>query len=303
MIVKQEDHSSANELIFEAMNTHFFVSISNSHIINWQEHVLEWFQYVEEEWSRFNADSELTRLNNTNVGESFFLSAPLFDVLWKAGNYFRLTDGYFSPYLLEQIEHHGYDRTFPFANAKIRSARAKIASSPIIFNQEESTVTRVSAGKIDLGGIGKGYAVESAASWLKQFAHADCGIVDGGGDISVWSNGEKEWKIGIAHPLKPEKELKQITLKNGSVATSNTVYRSWLQGEERKHHILNGKTGLPVDTEIIQATVVTSNCLDAEVGAKLCFMENGSALNKLLAKVNPNYKAVLVNKNGDIQIS
>ena len=127
--------------------------------------------------------------------------------------------------------------------------------------------------RFNLGGIGKGYAVESAASWLKQFAGATNGIVDGGGDISVWSNDEKEWKIGISDPFDQDTDIKQITLKNGSIATSNIVYRSWWQGNQKKHHIINGKTGKPVDSEILQATVVTTNCLDAEVSAKLCFME------------------------------
>jgi FAD:protein FMN transferase len=300
VIVRQEDHKSVEVLEFEAMNTNFFVSISNSCIPNWQEQMLDWFRYVEHDWSRFNEDSELTLINQIAIGETINVSPPLFDVLLKAQNYFSITDGLFSPYLLEQIMHQGYDRSFPFQKSEDKGPGIFQQSIPFRFNPEESAVERIAEGKIDLGGIGKGYAVESAAVWLKQATHADFGIVDGGGDLTVWSNGEKEWKIGIVHPLAPEKEIKQITLKNGSVATSNIVYRSWLQGGERKHHILNGKTGKPVDSGIIQATAVTTNCLDAEVFAKLCFMEEGAKLKELLGTINPIFKLVLVNESGEI---
>lgn len=303
---KQEDHKSLYELEIHAMNTTFFVSITNSEVTNWKEHILGWFKYVELEWSRFRGDNELAKLNSTPIGCTFQLSPPLFDLLQKADDYCRKTNGLFSPYLLNQLKQNGYDQSFPFKTAQIKkhipTQQYGGTPSPFTFNQSELTVTRIAGGKVDLGGIGKGYAVESAATWLKQFAGATNGIVDGGGDISVWSNGEKEWKIGIADPFDQEKELKQISLKNGSIATSNIVYRSWWQGNQKKHHILNGRTGLPVETELLQATVVTTNCLDAEVSAKLCFMETGLKLTKLLTEINLHYKAVLVDCNKNIMI-
>jgi thiamine biosynthesis lipoprotein len=306
VIVNQADLKSGNELAFQAMNTNFFVSISNSLMMNWKEHMINWFEYVEKEWSRFQGDNELSLLNDTKIGETLILSPPLFDILVKSDDYHQKTRGLFSPYLMEQIQLHGYDRSFPFEEAEIKERTSFQSNAkqptPFTFNKAELSVTRVANGKVDLGGIGKGYAVESAANWLQRIADATSGIVDGGGDISVWSNGEKDWKIGIADPYDQNKEIKQITLKNGSVATSNIVYRSWKQGNEMKHHILNGRTGLPVDTGIVQATVVTSNCLDAEVCAKLCFMENGPALEKLLSDINSNYKAVLIQRDGNLII-
>ncbi|WP_318505008.1 FAD:protein FMN transferase [Bacillus sp. T3] len=305
MIVIQEDPNSLNELAFKAMNTDFFVEISNSTISNWKEHILGWFEYVDREWSRFNHDNELAQLNGLKIGQQISLSPPLFDVLQKADHYRMTTEGLFSPYLMNCLNYHGYNQTFPFVKAEVESRQdhSMVKGCPFKFDSEQSTVTRIANGQVELGGIGKGYAVESAMVWLKKFANAESGIVDGGGDISVWSGGIKEWKIGISDPFNPNKELRQISLKNGSIATSNIIYRSWQQGEQRKHHILNGKTGQPVNTEIIQATVITTNCLDAEVGAKLCFMEKGPKLIKLLEEINPNYKFVLVDRDRTLIIS
>ena len=69
-------------------------------------------------------------------------------------------------------------------------------TSPFLFDPKQITVIRTSEGKVDLGGIGKGYTVQAAARWLKNIGGASAGMVDGGGDMTVWSDGLKEWKIG-----------------------------------------------------------------------------------------------------------
>ena len=149
---KQEDHNSLYELEIQAMSTTFFVSISNSEVTNWKEHILGWFEYVELEWSRFREDNELAKLNATPIGETIQLSPPLFDLLQKADHYRRKTNGLFSPYLLNQLKQHGYDQSFPFQTAKI-DASVSIqenveATSPFIFNQSELTVTRIADGQV-----------------------------------------------------------------------------------------------------------------------------------------------------------
>ena len=74
---------------------------------------------------------------------------------------------------------------------------------------------------------------------------------------------------------EPGHEIGSIKLKNGSVATSNRIFRSFsVKGNEKKHHLLNGLTGKSANTNIIQATVVTSSLIQAEVATKMCFLLN-----------------------------
>lgn len=305
MIEIQEDRKSGNELSFKAMNTDFYVAISDSAVTNWKEHILNWFEYVDKEWSRFDQENELASLNRLPIGQTMSLTPPLLDVLQAAEHYRIKTDGLFTPYLMNLLQYHGYNRSFPFEAAEIvpQQSPKLINDCPFRFDRELHSVTRVAEGKVELGGIGKGYAVQSAMLWLKSYANAKSGIVDGGGDISVWSDGQKEWKIGITDPFDQNKELKLITLKNGGIATSNIIYRRWMQDGQKKHHILNGKTGLPVETNIIQATVITTNCLDAEVCTKLCFMESGTELNRYLTEINSQIKFVLVDSDRNLIIS
>jgi thiamine biosynthesis lipoprotein len=301
---KLEDLNTFDTLSFEAMNTSFYIAVSNYKFGNWKEAIQGWVHYVEQEWSRFQPNNELGKINQMEIGEKISLSPPLFDVLQKAEDYRGRTNGYFSPYLLPQMQYHGYEHTFPFQASKpvtdVMPDVYQKDSSPFMFDQHNGTVTRIAAGQIDLGGIGKGYTVQAVARWLKHNEEASSGIVDGGGDMTVWSDGEKEWKIAVAHPYKTDQEIAQFRIKNGSIATSNVIYRSWKQGNEKKHHILNGQTGLPVDSRIIQATVITEHCLDAEVGAKLCFMMEEQQLNGFLKKINPCFSFLLVNEEGII---
>jgi thiamine biosynthesis lipoprotein len=287
------------------MSTTFYFAVANCTVPNWQEVIQGWIRYVETEWSRFQGNNnELGQLNQLAIGEEMTLSPPLYDVLQRAEDYRRKTNGTFSPYLLPQIQYHGYETSFPFdqtglAGKEMPPLFDKV-NSPFLFDPHLNTVMRTTEGRVDLGGIGKGYAVQAAARWLRNIGGASSGIVDGGGDITVWSAGSKEWKIGVSHPLQTDAEITQFCIKNGSIATSNVIYRSWTQGNERKHHILNGRTGLPAENNIIQATVITENLLDAEVGAKLCLIEDVSKIMKQLIILSPSCTCLLINNQGKV---
>lgn len=304
MIENRKDPSSEDVLQMEAMNTSFYLKVIDCKEKGWKKVISGWIRYVETEWSRFQKENELNRLNELNFGEAMTLSPPLFDIIEKAEDFRNRTNSLFSPYLFPQMQYHGYEQSFPFIaespQDRVMPTLYNLETAPFEFDRKSGLVTRIADGKIDLGGIGKGYAVQAAVQWLKEIGQTRAGIVDGGGDITVWSDGHKEWKIGIGHPFIKKEEIAQFTLKNGSIATSNIIYRSWKQGSERKHHILNGKTGLPVESSIIQATAITDNCLHAEVAAKLCFMIDEEGLRNQLKKLSPRWTILLVNKEGKI---
>lgn len=258
------------------MNTDVYVEISNIKKNNWREEIKAWLLYVDREWSRFHNDNELSMLNQLPQGESIQLSDPFYDVLYRADEYRKKTMGLFSPYLKIQMEANGYIKSFPFSDVP-RTASANFhenmmrETKPFLF-LDHNIILKNTNQKIDIGGFAKGYAIECAAQWLRSTGGAKYGIVDGGGDITTWSDGVKAWKIGIANPFKNGTEIGLIRIKNGAIATSNRLYRSWRYGDEIKHHLLNGKTGTPIRTDVVQATVMTNHLLDGEVLAKMCFL-------------------------------
>ena len=68
----------------------------------------------------------------------------------------------------------------------------------------------------------------------------------------------------------------------------------------KKYHLLDGGTGSPVEPKIVQATVVSHQCLDAEVGAKICFMEDPVSVNNVLKRISNHFNFVLVKTGGEL---
>ena len=307
MIVRREEHNVAelDSMQLTIMNTSFYIALSNDQRTDWKEPILSFLRYIEREFSRFHNDNELSRFNDTKKDATLQVSPILFDVLKKAEEYRVKTEGRFSPYLLNQLEAHGYNQSFPFKKAANEASaihyQTESQLEPLIF-QEGCKISKRTEQKVDLGGIAKGYAVEAAAKWLQQHTQCKYGIVDGGGDMAMWSNGEKTWKIGVMDPFDEKKEIGSFSMQNGGIATSNTLYRSWIQGETKKHHILDGRTGMPAASEFVQATVVTDHCLDAEVSAKICFMDDVKSVKSTLSKINEKFSYIFVKSNGEIEI-
>ncbi|MFJ6209441.1 FAD:protein FMN transferase [Lysinibacillus sp. NPDC092081] len=260
-------------LALQIMNTEFYIAMPKGVHFVWKEKAEKWLQYVAQEWSRFQSNNELSQLNDLEIGETLRISSLLYDCLVQADRYYQLSNGLFSPYLKRQLEQHGYNQSFPFDEAKSKAFQNKplLADQPFQFFGD-AQVMKIAQQEIDLGGFAKGYAIEKLANWLEEEVSPDFGLIDGGGDMKMWSSGEKTWTIGVADAWDIDKEISSIKMQTGAIATSNRVYRSWMQGTMKKHHLLNGQTGEIANTEVLQASVVTPSLSDAEVGAKLCFL-------------------------------
>jgi len=287
-------------LTLQIMNTEFYLAMPKGVHVVWKEKAEKWLQYVAKEWSRFQSNNELAQLNDLAIGETLRISSLLYDCLMQADQYYQLSNCLFSPYLKRQLEQHGYNKSFPFnaANSKAFQNKPLIADQPFQFLGDEQ-VMKVAQQEIDLGGFAKGYAIEKLANWLEEEISPDYGLIDGGGDMKMWSSGDKTWTIGVADAWDIDKEISSIRMKTGAIATSNRVYRSWTQGTRKKHHLLNGQTGEIANTEVLQASVVTPSLCDAEVGAKLCFLMDESELQQWFEN-NCQHSARFIVKEGQV---
>lgn len=303
MISLLEDHNNAEmeSLQLNIMNTTFRINIENHNGIEWKGEVISFLEYINQEFSRFRKNNELWRFNEAKRNQTIRVSPILYDMLKKAEEYRQKTGGRFSPYMLIPLESHGYSRSFPFVSAKHEESAIhyQYENNPLVF-KGDFQITKNTDQKVDLGGIAKGYAVEAAAKWLKQHTGSKYGIVDGGGDMAIWSDGQKTWKIGIKNPFDESRSIGSFSIQNAGIATSNIVYRSWMQGNRKKHHLLDGRNGMPVETDIVQATVVMEHCIDAEVGAKVCFMSKDDSIDSILSNISKKFSYVLVKSDGNI---
>lgn len=281
----------SNSLTLRVMNTEVFIQVEYLENIKWQLTIEQWFTYVAKEWSRFPSNNELHTINSLKIGETFEVLPPLYECLNLANNYFIKTNGLFSPYLKEQIEQHGYTKTFDSIQStnEASTLTSPCVSPPFKFHGNNK-LQRIAVGQIDLGGFAKGFAGQYAKALLQQLGETKYGIIDVGGDLLMWSNGEKQWHIGISDPIDDDKTLRSFAVKTAAIATSNRLKRSWNNG--KKHHLLNGQTGDVQQTGLLQATVIGASLIECEVATKLCFYETPA-----VKKFFPNTKQYFVFEN------
>ncbi|UOF88660.1 FAD:protein FMN transferase [Fodinisporobacter ferrooxydans] len=257
------------------------------------------FQQVEHICSRFLPESELSILNRTTERD-MPLSPLLFEVLINAYNAWKYTDGMFNPCLLPQLEAAGYDKSME----NITDSEDKLpmhpffayAKLPFEIDTNRKTVRLSQGMKIDLGGIAKGWTVDHAADYLKQFG---AGFINAGGDLRVFGDRDEFWHIGVENPFDPNKDLGTLAIRNGAVATSSTWKRRWKRGGNWMTHLIDPRTGRPTQSEIVSATVTAPTAKEADVWAKTVLLLGVEQGTKFVQERQA--QAVLVDQNQQVR--
>lgn len=246
--------------------------------------VRELFEEWEQTLSRFLPESELSQLNQ-QAGVPVPVSGLLYHVLATALTAAQATEGVYDPALLDQLMKLGYDRTFekvsmadfdPIIPGEPGGRWRGIKVDPI-----HRSVTLPAGIRLDFGGIAKGMAVDAALEELRQ-SGVEIALVNAGGDLAVLGlpHEARHWQIAV-----PGRERYwMIPLRHGAVATSGIARRHWLQGTEFRHHLLDPRTGLPVQNNLWSVTVVADRCEQAEVAAKVAFILGAQAGTAFLRK-------------------
>lgn len=133
--------------------------------------------------------------------------------------------------------------------------------------------------QIDLGGIGKEYAVDRAASKIAVHSDTAC-LVNFGGDIFATGAPSKSdgWQVGIESlNTAARAKTKSIRLKNGALATSGDARRFLLKDGIRYSHILNPVTGWPIKDAPRSITVAADTCTQAGMLATLAMLKGKKA--------------------------
>jgi thiamine biosynthesis lipoprotein len=229
---------------------------------------------LEERWSRFRPDSELSRLNAV-AGTPVELSPVTFDAVQRAVEAWRDTFGYYDPTVLRALERVGYDRSFELlADVGPRPRTEGPLPCPGCVGIELDPATRtvrLPAGvALDLGGIGKGLAADLVCERLLD-AGADGASVNVGGDVRVAGESPSPdgWIIDVD-------DRAIVSLAAGAVATSSTTRRCWTAGGRSYHHLIDPATGLPAESDLVTVSVVGATAAFAEVIGKAALIAGRS---------------------------
>lgn len=233
-------------------------------------------QALFDEWertlSRFQPESELSRLNAC-AGEPVAVSGLLCTVLMNALAAADATGGLYDPTLLNQLVALGYDRDFDALPADQRPSAARPRPGghwrDVRVDRSRRSVTLPAGIALDFGGIAKGMAVDAALARLRDMGIQPA-LVNAGGDLAVLGlpPGYESWPLAV-----PGRDTSwTVPLIHGAMATSGVAHRHWTQGGERRHHLLDPRTGLPATGGLWSVSVVASRCEQAEVAAKVAFI-------------------------------
>lgn len=261
------------------------------------------FQKNEKIFSRFNPDSELSFLND-NLGKEIAISKEMSEVLELCLKFNKLSDGYFDPRVISNLEKIGYDKDFKTHDFNSEESKKitveKIAgdfSDDIILNPIKQAV--IIKKRIDTTGIAKGYAVDEAAQFLLAEDIQNF-IVDAGGDMfaSGHSDEDAPWRIGI-ESLSDEKLMLQ--LENAGIATSGIDRKRWTIGGKKYHHLINPKDPENFSYDIKTVTVIEEKTVEADGRAKVLVL---MGRDKGLAFANQNNtKALFLDYKGNVYLS
>lgn len=241
------------------------------------------FARLEGVLSRFLPDSELSRLNRDGAIDA---GPDLAAVVRRALDARERTGGRFDPTVHDALLGAGYDRTFAQMPGELGRPVEPARCAGGVHVDAAGRIELEPGVRLDLGGIGKSYAAESACALVTQLGPA---LVDAGGDIATRGGA---WPVGVD---TADGSL-TLLVENGGLATSGIDRRSWLADGEEAHHLIDPASGRPAAGDLVRVTVVAGDAVEAEIHAKALFLVGAT---RAAAEANASgLPCVLVTRDG-----
>ena len=216
--------------------------------------VMEMIHEIEGWLSIYKPNSAISRVNRDAAKETIHVPRPLLELLHTSKTLFEQTDGAFDVAAGAQIrlwrECRAQQR-IPTYN-EITDVLQRSGSQHLRLDEKSCSVSFGVGGlQLDPGAIGKGYALDEAANWLKQTEAGPDAFLVHGGHSSLVARGEHSgqngWPVGIGNPLFTKKRLGTVLLRDRAMSTSGSNIQFFRHQGRRYGHILDPRTAMPVD--------------------------------------------------------
>ncbi len=219
--------------------------------------------------SHYKVTSDVSRINRAAGVEPVLVDYEMIAILEQAINAYRLTDGAFDVTvgpLLKLWGFFGKNYRVP-DDAEINKAKSLVGSDKIRINRARHSVFLEKTGmSLDMGALGKGYALESIANILSEHAGLSAFLSFGGS--SIYAKGaphkSKAWSFNYQAANKPEEKYQEVALKNQGFSVSANYNQSFAQGGQIYGHIFQPQRGQPVE-ELLSAAAISESPLQAEM--------------------------------------
>ncbi len=246
---------------FEAIGAPWRIDTPDDLTALQRDSVHERIERFDRDWSRFRADSVVTRIAREPGRHRLPTDAgPLLD--WYRELYDG-TGGRVSPLVGQRLESLGYDASYRLTPAAKPASIPSWADAMAWDGEYLNTVRPV---LLDVGAAGKGYLVDLVSDLLSGLGAVDH-VVDASGDLRV--RGAASERIALEHPADPTKAIGVVELHDGALCASASNRRSWGDG---LHHVIDAITGIPT-SEVIATWALAPDALHADGLATALFFD------------------------------
>lgn len=300
--VEQRPHPVGGETLrleTRAMACHWSVIMNpGAHGRVWvASDALEMVHSLEQQMTVYRDDSEMSRINREASDQPTEVEAALFELLLRCRELARLTERAFDPTsgpliaLWRRCRDVGRIPT----QEEIDDCQTRCGIEHVELNAESRTVGFDREGvNLNLGGIGKGYALDRIADQLERDQFD--GFAIHGGHSSVLARGDHNaqggWPVGIGNPLFTDKRLGTLLLRDQAMSTSGSNIQYFRHDGRRYGHILDPRTGWPVEGTL-SVTVVAPSAAVADA-LSTAFFVGGVEIARRCCDTLPDVGMILI---------
>lgn len=265
------------------------------------------FQRMHKDWHAWKPGGELVAINAALAqGKPHHVSSFVMPLLKQGRDFEQKSGGLFNPAIGGVIEAWGFhsDELPVGMLPNLADIKARAAQHPSMNDlqlTDDMISSRNRSVQFDFGGFAKGVALDMAVAKLKSLGirHA---IVNAGGDLNTLGTaGERLWKVGIRDP-RDWGVIASVDLNGGeNLYTSGNYERFREQDGIRYAHIIDPRTGMPVD-HTVSASVIHENGALADAAATALIVAGPDAWAEVAKTMGIQY-AMLIDKQGTVYIS
>ena len=181
--------------------------------------------------------------------------------------------------------------------AAIDAARALVGAEAIHLDVEAGTVALQRAGtELNLGAVGKGYAIDRAAASLRSEGVAHALLSAGRSSLFALGGRGGGWRVDLVSPLVEGRQLARLMLRNAAVGTSGAGEQFVVAGGVRYGHVIDPRTGWPC-SGVVSATVVASSAAQADA-LSTAFLIGGVELAARYCEAHPRVLVLMTPDDG-----
>ena len=275
---EQQPEKQRYDISGETMGTYYRISIidhSNATLATVEYAIDDILEKVNSQMSTYIKNSEISEFNNLTTDDWFDVSSDLVVVSEKAKLIYEQSDGQFDPTIgpLVNLWSFGPEqrpKSIP-GDDELMTVRDAVGADKLEIREQPPALKKTHPQlKLELSAIAKGYAVDEIAEYLISIGQEHF-LIDIGGELRSLGNNltDQSWRVGIE---KPRSDLTQsvqqvLSISGKSIATSGSYRNYFEQDNIRYSHIINPKTGYPIEHKLVSVSVISDDCMSADAYA------------------------------------